>query len=165
MKKLGAFTLMELLIAMIVSSIVIAFGYSVYSIIYKQYLTYKTSKTEIVSTMQFNTTMNNDFINSVEITFAENTVTIFNKNKEPLHYKFNDDNILRMNNEVTDTFKLAAVNMKEKFVLRSEDLHSSLINEISFDSQLAGDTQHFVFRKNYSAATLLNKEIKALRLE
>src|ERR1035437_4240342 len=160
MQKLKAFTLLELLIAMVISSIVVAFGYSVYSLMYKQYLSYKKTKTEIVKTMQFNTVLTNDFYNSEEITFSENTIVIFKKNNEPLLYTFNDNFILRKTNEITDTFKIATTNIQGKFVFKNESFQSTLIDEFSFDSQLSGDVQHFLFAKNYSAATLLNKEVK-----
>ena len=160
MQKLKAFTLLELLIAMVISSIVVAFGYSVYSLMYKQYLSYKKTKTEIVKTMQFNTVLTNDFYNSEEITFSENTIAIFRKNNEPLIYTFNDNFILRKANEITDTFKIATTNIQEKFVFKNESYPSTLIAKFSFDSQLSWDVQHFLFTKNYSAATLLNKEVK-----
>lgn len=160
MRKINAFTLLELLIAMIISSIVISFGYGVYSLLFKQYLSYKKAKTEIVNTMQFNAIMNNDFCNSEEITFNDNTIAIFRKNKAPLRYLFNDHFILRKTDEITDTFKIAAANIQEKFVFKNEQAQSALISEFSFDAQFAGDTEHFLFTKNYDAATLFNKEIK-----
>lgn len=165
MKKVKAFTLLELLIAMIISSIVIAFGYEVYSIMYKQFLSYKKAKTEIVNTMQFNTVLTNDFYNSEEITFNENTIAVFRKNNEPLHYTFNDNYILRTRNEIMDTFKITATNIQEKFVFKNEQMQSTLINELSFDALQSGEIQHFLFEKNYSAATLLNMEVKFQQTE
>jgi hypothetical protein len=107
----------------------------------------------------------NDFENSEEITFSENTISIVRKNNQPLRYAFNDTYILRTANEITDTFKISTSNIQEKYIFKNEQIQSTLINEISFDAQLSGGVQHFLFAKNYCAVTLLNKEVKFQQAE
>lgn len=156
MQKIRAFTLLELLIGMIISSIVIGFCYMSYSIIYKQYMSYKILKLEIVETIQFNSILNADFISAETILFDENILILNSTNRSQLQYDFNDNNILRKDGEVTDTFKLFPTNILPQYLIESEQSISSIVNDFSFDSNVLGEPEHFHFTKNYSAETMIN---------
>jgi len=150
---------MELLIGMIIGSIVIALGYSTYAIIYKQYLAYKTIKKQVVETMQLNTLINEDMINSNVVTYNDGKL-ILNKKNGVLEYRFNASYVTRRQHELTDTFKLGAVNLLPEFFNNKESNTPSLLTNFTFDVIVLGDTEHFTFTKNYSAETLMNYEIK-----
>lgn len=155
MKKLRAFTLIELLIGMIISSIVIGFGYAAYSLIYKQYLGYKNVKERLVETAQLNQILSNDLLNAENISFDENTLSLLKKNPNILQYQFLDTLILRKENEVTDTFRISPVNIQTTFLLRD---NKTFLKQFSFDADALGEKEHFTFTKNYSAETLMNYE-------
>jgi len=150
---------MELLVGMVIGSIVIALGYSTYAIIYKQYSSYKTIKTKVVETMQLNTLMGRDFINSDIVTYGNNKL-ILNKPNSVLEYHFNDSFVTRKQHQLTDTFKLGAINILPKLINGIEGDYPGLLTNFTFDVIVLGDTEHFTFAKNYSAETLMNYEIQ-----
>lgn len=152
-----AFTLMELLIGMIISSIVISFGYGAYSLIYKQFLSYKKVKKEIVDVMQLNSILHTDLAKAELISFNENKLTIDRKDDLPLLYDFNDSIILRKDIDVIDTFKIAASTVTIAFSFPEQ---KAVVNSFSFDAGVLGETEHFSFEKKYSAETLMNYENK-----
>jgi len=157
MKKLKAFTLMELLIGMIISSIVIAFSYGAYTMIYKQYLNFKQTKMKLMDVSQFNSVMQNDFIRANAIHFKENNLLLTNeKNVITLQYKFLDTYISRTDQEVIDTFHLNTENIKSNFIHSSGAITTDIINELSFESLVFGEKEYFTFVKTYSAETLLS---------
>jgi prepilin-type N-terminal cleavage/methylation domain-containing protein len=160
MRKIKAFTLMELLVGMVIGSIVIALGYSTYAIIYKQYSSYKKTKQQVVETIQLNTIMSTDFINSDVITYS-NDKLILNKNNSALEYQFNDSFITRTQHELTDTFKVGAINILTKLVDAKESNFQSLITNFTFDVVVLESTEHFTFAKTYSAETLMTYEIQS----
>lgn len=159
MHKLRAFTLMELLVGMIVSSIVIAFGYSAYALIYKQYLSYKSVKTTVVETMQLNAAMSNDFNNAAYITFYDNILKMNSDNKL-LTYNFIDSLVIRSDREMLDTFKLAASSIQIKPVFNDILSNDTLINDLQFDVSVFDTKEHFTFTKRYTAQTLMNYEMQ-----
>lgn len=156
-RKLPAFTLMELLVGMIISSIVIGFGYGTYALVYKQYLSYKTVKKEIVEAMQLNSILNSDFAAAENILFNENKLTIDKKDNIYLQYDFNDSIVLRKENEITDTFKIVPVAITASFIFPEQ---KAVVSTFSFQAKLLDETEGFVFTKNYSAETLMNYEMK-----
>jgi len=157
MKKIRAFTLMELLVGMIISSLVIAFGYGTYSLIYKQYLSYKTVKMEIVNIAQLNSVLNHDFATAEMISFNEHKLNIDRKNSFPLVYNFNDSIILRIDNELTDTFKIVPGNIVTNFVFKEQN---TAITNFSFEAKVLNEIEYFTFTKNYSAEILMNYEVR-----
>lgn len=160
MQKIRAFTLLELLIGMIISSIVIGFCYLSYSIIYKQYMSYKILKMEIVETIQFNSILNTDFIKAETVLFHENKLSFNSTYKLPLQYDFNDKYILRKDGETIDTFRLATTNVLPKYLLEPEQLTNIIVSGFSFEANVLGELEHFQFTKNYSAETMINNFVQ-----
>ncbi len=159
MRRLRAFTLMELLIGMIISSIVIAFGYSAYNLIYRQYLSYKSVKTKVVETMQLHNTMSNDFNNAEYITFDENKLKL-SGNNTLLMYNFIDSLVIRSVNETSDTFKLTTSTLQIKPVFNELTNNDTLINSLQLDVSVFDNKERFTFTKRYTAQTLMNYEMQ-----
>jgi prepilin-type N-terminal cleavage/methylation domain-containing protein len=160
MQKLRAFTLMELLIGMIISSIVISFCYATYSIIYKQYLTYKAVKQEVVQTAQLNAILTTDFLNAETVTYDDTKLTLNNTDASVLEYNFNDEFILRRQAEIVDTFKLVATDIIPQYITEQQP---TMITGISFNALVLGENESFHFIKTYSAETIVNRAIKTIQ--
>ena len=159
MRKLKAFTLTELLVGMIISAIVIAFGYEAYAMIYKQYLSFKGVKKELVNTVQLNSTMNTDFINATVVHFHDNKLMLDYEARKSIQYEFEDSLVLRTDGEVTDTFKLAAFNIVAQPAIYNSEEQATIINGIFYDAKILGETEHFSLTKDYSAETLMDLQI------
>ncbi len=156
MKKLRAFTLMELLVGMIISSIVISFGYAAYTLIYKQFISYRHTKEKVMELAQFDQVLSNDLLRAEVVYFHENALQFFQKNAiRTLQYNFYDDLILRKENELTDTFKISQAQLKMHFLLPDKQL---FLDQLSFDTDVFGEKEHFTFDKTYSSETLMNNE-------
>jgi|SRR3954462_5248529 prepilin-type N-terminal cleavage/methylation domain-containing protein len=153
MKKLPAFTLMELLIGMIISSIVISFGYMAYQLVNEQYLSYKTMKGKLMETTQFNTTFADDIDNAEIVSSEENKIILRNKNAPELEYEFLPASIVRKRSELTDTFKIATTNIKQSFLFPEDNM---FLQQFSFEVNMLGEAEFFHFTKNYSSEILMN---------
>lgn len=158
MKKVAAFTLMELLITMMISSIVIGLCYSAYSFTYKEFLLFKKVKQEVVDAMQFNSLLNSEFQNAEKIVYSEHQLLFYFENNNTLSYELNDSLIIRKESEIIDTFHLKATNVKASFLFENDSVPISLINDFSFDAKVLGEAEYFHFTKNYSGETMMNYE-------
>ena len=163
MYKLKAFTLMELLIGMIISSIVISFCYMSYSMIYKQYMNYKAVKVELVEALELNSVLNSDISKAEKIVFDNNKLILIKEENKSFEYNFLEKYILRKTGEVVDTFNLIPLNIVSKQIA-SVSSSSALIEFFSFDANVLGDKEHFQFFKSYDAKTIMDNEIKEFQV-
>lgn len=123
-------------------------------------MSYKILKLEIVETIQFNSILNADFISAETILFDGNILILNSTNRSQLQYDFNDNNILRKDGELTDTFKLIATNILPLYLAESEQSIPSIVYNFSFDAKVLGELEHFHFTKNYSAETMINNFVQ-----
>lgn len=157
-QKLKAFTLMELLIGMIVSSIVIAIGYSTYAIIYKQFSSYKLVKNQVVECMQLNTVLQNDIQGAEFVFFNEDQLKLDSGDKM-ISYHFMDSLIVRDANEQADTFKLRNTDLIPSYAANGGGIGEGLINGLILDITINENIEHFTFMKIYDAETLMKYEL------
>ena len=160
MKRISAFTLLELLIGMILSSIVIGFCYTSYSIIHKQYLNYNTIKRQNTAAIQLNSILNTDFINAEYIMYDTDKLIFNSENKVHLHYEFKENYILRVDNGLTDTFMFAPLNIITGYLKESTKLSLAMADEFSFGAIIHGELEHFHFIKEYSAETMIRLQME-----
>lgn len=144
---------MELLVGMIISSIVIGFGYSGYSLIYRQFLSFKKMKTETIQAAQFQFVFNTDLYNSEKVFFQEGKVDL-RKKERIIQYQFGDSLVYRTNNNVTDTFNIKARELSAHYTLNGQ----TLIDRLSFKARILNEEESFSFCKIYSAETLIRQE-------
>lgn len=152
-KKLPAFTLMELLIGMIISSMIIASAYYAYSIIYDRYEQYRTIKKKIMESQQLQSVLNNDAYICDRISFDGNTLLLLKKNDKSVNYRFYDDVITRTENELSDTFAIAPVNIKMEFHFPE---HKQFVEQFSFETRILDEQAFFSFTKAYTSELLMN---------
>ncbi|MFL5763638.1 MAG: PilW family protein [Bacteroidia bacterium] len=153
MKKLEAFTLMELLVGMIISSLVISFGYGIYQVVQEQFRQYKTVKTELMQAAIFRSVLENDFFSADEVYGSREDLTI-NSKTGAIRYEFGREFILRRVEGSIDTFHIASSEIALTPALEESDLLSSC----EFDGVVCDEIQHFIFSKSYDAAILMRIE-------
>ncbi|HET6227841.1 MAG TPA: prepilin-type N-terminal cleavage/methylation domain-containing protein [Bacteroidia bacterium] len=162
MKKLAAFTLIELLIGMLISSIVITFGYLAYRFTNEQYLGYKQIKEQLVEVSQFNTVFSEDLRRAEIVSSTANTIEMYYKQIPALDYEFAADYVVRKANALTDTFNIAAVRIEQQFVFPEERV---FLQHLSFEATILKETEQFNFTKAYSSETIMNYKVsKAIPL-
>jgi len=155
MKKLKAFTLLELVIGMIIGSLVTGFCYSAYSIVSRQYISYKKTRKEITAAMDLNTLLSSDFLDAKSIRYTDNMLHIEKGNGSSPDYLFVDSAVIRTFITRSDTFYVKPVDIKSAFFNEENNETTWLINEFSFNGNVVDESQHFHFYKKYSAETLL----------
>ncbi|HEX8514820.1 MAG TPA: hypothetical protein VF868_01385 [Bacteroidia bacterium] len=159
MKKLPAFTLLELTIGMMISSVIIGACYSGYIIVYKQFNSYRSVKQHMSEAVQFRNNLQNEFFMSANVSFKDHTLVFHLKDSDMLQYEFLDTLVLRKTASVVDTFNIATASIKSGFVFNNDSIPMEFINFISFDAVILKETQHLSFAKEYSAESLINKSI------
>lgn len=149
--KLKAFTLLELLIGMIISSLVIAFGYGSYELIYKQFLNYKNVKVQLIQAEQLRSTWTTDMQKAKMVSFNENKLNL-SQEDDILEYTFLDSMIIRKDKEVSDTFFVAVQNIKCDFLFPEERM---FVSKFAFTTTILQSNEPFCMEKNYSAEALM----------
>lgn len=160
MKKIKAFTLLELLIGMIISSIVISLGYMTYFIVYKQYVNYKETRETISHIMQMKTVLTDDFSTAHTIISPLKDQLKLNNEKgiAAVEYDFSARYITRKEGAEIDTFHLISSEYVPLYVDPTKNEYLPLITGFSFDAMVLGEKEHFVFTKQYAADVMINKE-------
>jgi competence protein ComGF len=102
-KTVSAFTLLELLVGMIVSSIVIAATFSAWRIVSQQHLLYRTRHDASREASFFCSALRRDLASS-QVAFGATNGLWLNKNERIIHYKVGDDVVLRNDQQQVDTF-------------------------------------------------------------
>jgi len=153
--KLSAFTLLELLIGMIISSIIITIGYSSYSIINKQFSSYKLYRTELVEIANLNSEIEKEFSDSEFVLRNQNQLTFKHKDSREVKFEFNEHFILRNEMQAIDTFWVNNKNYTFGFLDNSE----IFVSTFSFNSNLIGEDVFLNFEKKYSSDILIKNDL------
>jgi len=152
-KKLPAFTLMEVTIAMLIAAIAIAITFTTYRIVSGAYFNF-SKKQEMVATL---TTMDKllkqDFINAKSIVKTEDGVFL-EVNKGIITYSFKDNYVLRDQFSLRiDTFKLQVNELVFSFENNVVE-EGEEVDLLNFKTQLEGDLIPLQYPKTYSAQDL-----------
>lgn len=120
-KKIKAFSLIETLIAMMLSGILLSLIYISFSFLFKEYALIRNKGFKSVNNHLFYSYLYNDF-NKIEkiIKLNDNKIQLLNKTRE-INYVFNPDFVLRENGNQLDTFKIQILDFQ--------------INTLNFPSQ------------------------------
>jgi prepilin-type N-terminal cleavage/methylation domain-containing protein len=156
--KLRAFTLMELMVTMVVSSIVIGAIYSGFDIVRKQFSVYQDKNGKVAELLFFNSLINKDIINASSVMRTDIELIMINNNDRKITWVMDEQMIVRRDHLSEETFDLPVRNFECR--LQSEEVtrENAYIDEILFDIYLKNDQQQFHFKKNYGTDFLLTAE-------
>ncbi|MCA6363620.1 MAG: prepilin-type N-terminal cleavage/methylation domain-containing protein [Bacteroidetes bacterium] len=107
--KLAAFTLLELLVGMVISSIVIAAAFSAWSIISRQHAQYRTRHEASTEASFFSSRLRRDFAQAAAYSGQPNTLTLQLRN-QTVQYKNVPPVVVRSIGLHTDTFRVEVAN-------------------------------------------------------
>jgi len=157
-KRLKAFTLLELLIGMVISSIIITIGYTSYRVIYKQYLNYKLTRKEMIEVAAFQNEFQNNFYNAEVVKAEENAICFEFSGDKKIKFTFFDTFITREINELIDTFKIENNNRVKVYI----DENNTEIKAFMFNSTLFNEPIVFSFQKQYSSEYYIKHDLHSL---
>ncbi|HKC66691.1 MAG TPA: hypothetical protein VKG26_00535 [Bacteroidia bacterium] len=152
--KLKAFTLMNFVVGMIITTIIMTSFYEAYQYMNEEVDLYRNQNNSILDALNFEVNMNKDMLRAETIIrLSEDEIQICNSN-DKYYYQFNDTYILKTINDVTDTFKIAVNNLK------FETENFELVKKITFSSKLDDKEIMYNFSKDYSAEQIVNLQIE-----
>lgn len=155
-KRLKAFTLLELLVAMAITGIVISISGIVYNMLGRQFHSFHEANERISSAFALHSRLSSDFINASLIELNEEGMLVRQANKEPVQYRFTDKAIMRIDQYRTDTFRVGAEEVK--FYSREEVKEEGLVDELHFSATVLEQPETFRFIKQYGITEELNRE-------
>lgn len=157
-KKIPAFTIIELMVTMLISSIAIGIMYTGYDIVSKQYVTYKKNNEIIAETLYLNALMNNDFGNARDVKRNEDGFELVDYANRLTIYELSEEFIVREVSFSIDTFHIPVQHIAFSMLGNEVLNESTLIDEVSFDITVNKETHSFHYKKQYDAAFLMERE-------
>jgi prepilin-type N-terminal cleavage/methylation domain-containing protein len=155
-KRLKAFTLLELLVAMAITGIVISISGLVYNMTGRQFSSYRETSRHISSVFALNSRIAADFNDASSIERDEAGLRIERMKKSPVQYNFTTKAVLRTEVGRTDTLHIKTEHVQFKF--RSEPQEKGLVDELSFKAVVMEEQESLHFIRQYGICTELNKE-------
>ncbi len=157
--RLKGFTILEILISMVLFGVITGLGSSAYLFVQKQFLDYKKSDDVIKTSLTLETLMDRDFTECYSVKNTNTGLLCFYIDKSPVEYKLKPEYIIRLQQNQPDTFNMSALNIQ----MALDDkpiIYNTLINQLSFDTKIAGKYLQLNFTKRYGADLLMELETK-----
>jgi len=154
-KKIKSFTIIELMVTIILSSLVVLLTYTFYDIIAKQFYSKKQFYQRINEVTRLHLELQDEFEKSETIRCADNEVFFVKSSGDSICYEFSDSSIIRKRNDMLDTIFLEADNIKKGYF--DKDIVFGVINKLCFTVKDRNDTYSFDFYKEYASDILMRK--------
>jgi type II secretory pathway pseudopilin PulG len=108
MRKIKAFTITEIVVAMVVSAIVISIAILAYLVVSKQFTQYKALNDELLKVYEVNYLVQQDSFeaNAMEFILEENSLTFTGQN-QCIQYEILNDKLVRLEMGRVDTIEVA----------------------------------------------------------
>jgi type II secretory pathway component PulJ len=152
-KKVPAFTLMEVTIAMLIAAIAIAITYTAYRIISGTYLNYAKKQDRIAAFTVADKLLKRDFLTADHILRTAEGLD-FQSGQGVIKYQFKDTCVLREQYALqTDTFKLQVKTIR--FTFENETAaEGAEVDRLDYHTRLEGQPISLLYQKTYSAQNL-----------
>lgn len=148
--KLKAFSLLEVLVAILISGIVISTAYSVYIYTHQQLIRYQSIKNGIRDYFELTTTLNRDFENAEKILKKDNYEIEMMIQSNRFNYQIHTDYILRISDIQTDTFFFTT---DDVVINHFDGTNHSMVTSM----QLTINDEQLSFYKEYGAIEKINR--------
>jgi prepilin-type N-terminal cleavage/methylation domain-containing protein len=155
--KVAAFSLVEMLVVMVLSSMMVGIIYFVYYTVnsYQVSLSRKFNKVEGVNSLYSLLTHDVDRSEYIEVTTTKVLKCHVKYTGNDIYYSFSPLYVLRMQESRTDT--LACPVNSVAFFLHQKNMETGLIDEVQIETSFFGGITKLVFFKQYDAAILTSK--------
>lgn len=158
MRRIKGFTLAELLIAMIISSIAVLGAQSAYQFTIKSFLSHKAIDGAISNLVSFNAVIKRDLDKSMSVFRSENGFKLEMQDDENILYNISKTWIERYSQGQRDTFRLPTQNWSYTRTNTITD-HDSLISGVAYQARLNGEMLNYYLSKHYSAFELMQEKL------
>ena len=154
MKKLKAFTIIELCVVMLLSAIVTGIGFFTLDIFQGSVRKYKKDAGALSDITLLHRLLTQDIWKSSEVSCIRDGIRANGKNGIA-SYHFYPDFIIREKNELIDTFAFQNDKLLLKFQKHEISVPGMLADEISFHLTHKDELHPFIFSKTYGADVLM----------
>ncbi|MGY3214541.1 PulJ/GspJ family protein [Mucilaginibacter sp. HD30] len=164
-KRVQAFTIMEVTVAMLLAAIVIAITYTVYTIIIRSYTSYNVKNSNMAVLISLDELLRKDFEKAENINKTERGLSCTNKDKVTT-YEFNPNAVIRTSG-TTDTFKVKvqAISILFEHAPVSESAtndEGTRVDEMQADLFFDGTKITNGYHKQYSSQNLIQRKSYAI---
>lgn len=155
--RLPAFTIMEITIVMLISTIVVAITFTAYGMVSRAYSTYLEKRNHMAALIRLDELLQRDFRQAQQVLRHENTVLCADSGRQ-VTYRFEPEQIIRQST-IIDSFKVQATDVTCSFNNQptGDTLEPVRIDELSFTVQADQETFPYHYTKRYSSANLIQK--------
>lgn len=152
-RKMHGFTILEMVIAMILSVIVIALVYVALSLVQKEWSVFKEKQDSNTGLLLFKQALDIDIENAHYITHPHKHVLHFISGEKNIKWIF-DSMAVRKQNDITDTFFIKMKHPRyEHIKLINGD---SVVRKMTFHIQQPMEIDNVIFEKRYTSADLMS---------
>lgn len=164
MRRIAAFTIMEMIIVMLLSSVVFTIAFKSFEIISKHYISYKKNVDEIGDYSLLDRLISTNCLQCKRLEkTADGVLFIYETGR--ISYVFSQDYILRAQAGILDTFFIEAVSHKVSYLGKEVLEENMLIDEVNIEGLVKGEVRKFNYSKQYAANEMMLEENKVILSE
>jgi hypothetical protein len=162
-KRVAAFTIMEITVAMLISALVIAITWTAYLSFSKSYQSYNKKHEDMAVVLTLDEVLRKDF-DRAEMIRRDSSGMVVQFADHTIRYAFNTAFVLRTVPAVkTDTFKVKSDSLSMSFESIpvnevSEDKEKNRIDQLDLSFFLEKEKIPYHYRKTYSSADLIHRK-------
>ncbi len=149
--KLKAFTIIEMMFAMLLASIVISLGFWSFNRFAKGYFDQESNNQTIQQAHDLHFVLNNDLFNAQRITLDLNSFHIQQSENTMIYQKLSDSIIIRDHQNLTDTFKLMNIDLNYSYQGKEVTEFNQPIDEVQIEYEQNNKMQKMIATFNPDA--------------
>ncbi|MDX8341690.1 prepilin-type N-terminal cleavage/methylation domain-containing protein [Draconibacterium sp. IB214405] len=151
MKRINAYTLIELTVSLVVGSLLIIFIWTGYNFITEKYNEWNYKNQWLRDIVLLDRQLRSDIKNAYMVVGKGNTINIHRGDSIEITYEINHNSIIRNTNGRRDNFDLNITNISYRYLELSEE-KSFTVSSINMVLQLPEEEElKLVFRKEYDS--------------
>lgn len=156
-RSLKAFTILELVIAMMISAIVIAIAYTGLKMVLRSFHAFSKRYEQTMVMLKLNELLTKDIDRSEAVRSGDEGISMTGSGQS-VHYRFEGDELIRTAVK-SDTFRIKASDVRMAFegVPIGETSFSNLIDDLYFTSSVGMRKVPHHFHKRYSSEQLYKR--------
>lgn len=155
-RRIPSFTIIEMIMAMLISSVVIGIVYYIFLLLNHQFAGYQDRSAVINEYLLFQKALQTDMERADAIEYPSEKVLVLRRSvdDQPVQYDFYDNFIVRTIGDYRDSFSIQNGGC---VVTRVND-STALVEKLVLNTNMAGEHVSPVFKKQYSASQLMKSE-------
>ena len=162
--NIKAFTIMEMTVAMLIASIVIAITYTIYTIVVGSYTSFNYKNNNMAVVMRVNELLKKDFAHADMILKNQNGF-LFRSMDKTINYEIQPDFIVRTGSTI-DTLKVRTDSLITNFEGNavyeiSDDEERNRVDDIGFIILYENEKIPYNYHKQYSSVNLIQRNTNA----